>query len=153
MQNPSFRERLLGTWRLVSCVQRDEQGRESYPFGEDADGFLVYTADGFVSAHLEQRNRPRHQSPDFTAGTPDEYKTMGQGYLAYCGRYALDEETRRLAHTMTVSLFPNWLGSTQVRVASFEGDRLILRTEVPILVDEKMQTGELVWRRASEVRE
>jgi len=54
---------------------------------------------------------------------------------------------------MTVSLFPNWLGSTQVRVASFEGDRLILRTEVPILVDEKMQTGELVWRRASEVRE
>ena len=36
---------------------------------------------------------------------------------------------------MEVSSFPNWLGTSQVRVAKMSGDRLILSTEEPILVE------------------
>jgi hypothetical protein len=152
MPELSFHGRILGTWRLISCIDRDAEGRETYPFGENPDGFLIYTEDGFVSAHLERRNRPVHQSPDpIGDGTPEEFVTTGRGYMAYCGRYTLEEDRQRITHTMTVSLFPNWLGMSQVRLASFEGERLVLRTEQPMLVNGQYRTAELVWRRAVEV--
>jgi hypothetical protein len=150
MSDLPFHKRILGTWRLISCVDRDADGRESYPFGEKPDGFLIYTEEGFVSAHLERRGRSAHQSPDPMGGTPEEYASMGRGYMAYCGRYSVEEDKQRMTHTMTVSLFPNWLGMSQVRIASFEGDRLVLRTEKPMLVNGDLRTAELIWRRAAE---
>jgi hypothetical protein len=150
MSNLSFRERMVGTWRLISCIDRDEKGNKTFPFGENPDGFLIYSSDGFVSAHLERRERPLHHSADPMAGTPEECVTTSKGYLAYCGHYILEEEKQRVTHHMTVSLFPNWLGCAQVRLASFEGDHLILRTEKPMVVDGHLATAELVWRRAAE---
>jgi hypothetical protein len=147
MSDLPFRKRILGTWRLVSCIDRGADGSESYPFGENPDGFLIYTEDGFVSAHLERRDRPCHHSPDPMGGTPEEFAHTGRGYMAYCGHYTVEEDRQRVTHTMTASLFPNWLGMSQARIASFEGERLLLRTEKPMLVNGEVRTAELVWRR------
>jgi hypothetical protein len=70
--------RLVGVWRLVSYTD-EQQGREdSFPFGPEPVGFLIYTPDGFVSA---------------------EHQQAGSGYIAYCGAYQVDEEKETVTHT------------------------------------------------------
>jgi hypothetical protein len=46
------------------------------------------------------------------------------------------------------ALYPNRVGTQQVRYFTLSGDRLSLRT-VPMLVDGKERVGELVWERVT----
>ena len=47
---------LTGTWRLERWEIVYDDGRPpECPLGEDAEGFLIYTADGYVSASLRVR--------------------------------------------------------------------------------------------------
>jgi len=70
------------------------------------------------------------------------------GYVAYGGRFSVDEETSTLHHDVTVSMMPELLAQTQFRHASVDGDLLTLsasRTD-----DTGVTThSTLVWRRAS----
>ena len=50
---------------------------------------------------------------------------------------------------MFVSLFPNWTGQTQPRVAKIEGDTLRLSTEAPLRSAGKDVMSYLEWKRAS----
>jgi Lipocalin-like domain len=59
-----------------------------------------------------------------------------------------DEEKQTLAHSMFVSLFPNWLGQTQPRVVKIEGDMLHLSSATPIMSGGKKVNSHLVWHRA-----
>jgi hypothetical protein len=61
----------------------------------------------------------------------------------------VDEEKRTLAHSMFVSLFPNWTGQTQPRVVKIEDDKLFLSTESPIKSGGKIVMSRLEWHRAS----
>lgn len=134
---------LVGVWRLVSY--RDEQhGHEaSFPFGPKPEGFLIYTADGFVSAQLMKPGRPSFQSHDWHGGTPDEYRRAGSGYLAYCGVYEVDEENKTVTHIPSVALVPNLIFQRQVRSITIKGDRLTLcATGTPAV-------SRLEWQRAS----
>jgi hypothetical protein len=78
----------------------DEQsGREDIlPFGPDPQGFLIYTADGFVSAQLMRAGRPAFHSLDWHQGTPEEYQACGIGYIAYCGTYEVVEKKATVTH-------------------------------------------------------
>jgi hypothetical protein len=49
MSNP-----LVGTWRLISWHNRSADGTISHPLSEDAVGFIVYTADGYMAGFLSE---------------------------------------------------------------------------------------------------
>jgi hypothetical protein len=49
---------------------------------------------------------------------------------------------------MFISLFPNWIGQTQPRVARIDGDFLIITTEGPVESRGKMVNPCLRWKRA-----
>ncbi|MBV8915042.1 MAG: lipocalin-like domain-containing protein [Acetobacteraceae bacterium] len=53
-----------------------------------------------------------------------------------------------LTHAMFISLFPDWTGQTQRRVARLEGDTLHLSTQSPIKPGGKIVSWRLAWRRA-----
>jgi N-ethylmaleimide reductase len=61
---------LIGVWALVSYTDEQPNREDTYPFGPQPQGFLIYTADGFVSAQLMKPDRPAFQSPDWDHGTP-----------------------------------------------------------------------------------
>ena len=46
------------TWRLVSFEVLDAEGRRAFPFGEDAVGFITYTADGHLAVQFEAMAQP-----------------------------------------------------------------------------------------------
>ena len=84
----------------------------------------MYNPDGYMSAQLMQQGRPAYASGDLHTGTKDEMAEAAHGYLAYAGKYELDEENQTVYHTMNVSMNPTWLGDTQPRVFKLDGNTL-----------------------------
>jgi hypothetical protein len=126
---PTLRDTVLGAWELVSFVARDmATGVDRRPLGTAPRGLILYTSDGHMSAQLADSD-------------------MG-GYVAYGGRFSVDEQTSTLHHDVTVSMTPKLLVQKQFRHASVDGDLLTLsatRTD-----DSGVTThSSLQWRRAS----
>ena len=49
--------RLVGTWRLVSWEHQDGAGQITFPVGRDPQGYIIYTADGYVSVQMMTARR------------------------------------------------------------------------------------------------
>jgi len=144
----SLRVSLVGSWKLVSYeAQRDDGSRILYPLGEGAKGYILYTADGYMSAQIMQLDRPQYQSADPSGGTDAESARAARGYLAYSGRYHI-EDGSVVVHESEVSLFPNWVGGSQLRNAAIAGRHLELSTSEPAQFGEEKLTAVLVWERA-----
>ena len=67
--------------------------------------------DGYMSAQIQACDRNPFVGNDMYQGTAGEYVGAGRSYLAYSGRFFVDEMKGRLSHEMAVSFFPNWLGT------------------------------------------
>jgi hypothetical protein len=149
MSEKPLREQLVGAWALISFVERDiETGVENHPFGEHPLGLILYTPDGYVSAQLQRPERPPFADGDLLHATPEEYAAAGSSYIAYSGRFFIDEAKRSLLHEMAVTFFPNWLGQRQVRLVEVNGERLQLSTDRPQRFNSVLKTATLTWRRA-----
>jgi len=121
---------LLGGWLLQSFVSRDaDTGAQQHPFGEHPTGLILYTTDGYMSAQL----------------TPGE----GGEYIAYGGRFHVDEESATVRHDVLVSTRPELLTQAQFRHARVDGDLLTLSASQTS--EEGVTThSRLVWRRNPE---
>lgn len=64
--------------------------------------------------------------------------------LSYYGRWWIEGD--RIIHAVELSVFPNWVGTEQVRFFRFEDDRVVLRTP-PTLRRGSSGFAELTWRR------
>ncbi len=122
----SSASQLVGVWRLVSYTDLQEGREDSFPFGPEPEGFLIYTPDGFVSAQLMKPGRSLFQSRDWRGGTPDEYQHAGSGYIAYCGVYEVDEKKQTVTHIPSIALVPKLILKGQLRLITLSGDRLTL---------------------------
>ena len=133
---------LLGAWRLLewSLVYADGRAAE-FPLGADAAGFLMYTADGHVSATLMRSGRP--------AGTPTSTAEKAAAYDAgfgYAGRYEVRDNT--VFHSIEVATNPALVGVTSTRHIRLEGDRLSLSG--PDFAAGSARTQRIDWRRAKD---
>src|SRR5437763_3607985 len=144
-----LRDQLIGAWKLLSYEERPVDGSPSfYPMSEKPMGIIMYTPDGYMSAQLMHPDRKPFASGDWFDGTEEEYRQEASTYIAYTGPFHVDEEKQTLAHSMFISLFPNWVGQTQPRVVKIEGNTLHLSTAVPIHSGGKIVNSSLVWERA-----
>ena len=149
MGSLSLRDSLIGAWELVSTVERDvETGVENNVLGERPQGFILYTPDGYMSAQLQGPARAPFEEGDLLRGRPEEDVAAGSSYIAYSGRFFVDEAKRSLSHEMAVSYFPNWVGQRQVRLVEVDGKRLQLSTNGPQRFRGTLKTATLHWRRA-----
>jgi hypothetical protein len=145
----NLREQLVGAWKLESYVEVPVDGSEPfYPLGKNATGIIMYTPDGYMSAQLMADTRQEFVSGDWFNGSPEEYINEAKTYIAYSGRFFVNEETQELKHEMMVSLFPNWVSQQQQRIVSLEKDTLKLGPASPIMSKGKQVMSQLVWKRA-----
>ena len=143
------REDLIGRWRLVAWSTRADDGTLSHPFGENPEGSLVYTAEGWMSAMLAPAVRPSLSTADPLGGDESERAAAFSTFIAYAGTYDVDGDD--VVHQVTVSMFPNWVGTAQRRTATLIGDVLILRT-APLEVLGRVSVNELRWVREERFR-
>lgn len=136
---------VVGTWELVGWESRTSDGNRTEPLGPHPSGRLVYTADGFVSVLVAGTDRPALASADPRAGTDADLAHAYRSFVAYSGRYHLEDGT--VVHDVDLSLYPSWVGDVQQREVAFVGEELVLRTP-PIVVDGVSVVSEIRWRRA-----
>jgi Lipocalin-like domain len=138
-------DKFVGVWRLVSMEYRTDDGAlvES-PFGAEPEGTIMYDSLGNMAAQIGRKDRPRFSSSDRMAGSVEEKTAAFESYIAYFGRYRVDERERSVTHDVQQALFPNWAGSKQVRYYTFADRKLTLRTP-PFQYLGKNVTAILLW--------
>jgi hypothetical protein len=134
----------VGTWRLESWENRRE-GETTYPFGQDAIGYITYTEEGYMSVAFMTSNRSNYTSGDFLGGSKEEKAAAAETHASYCGTYKIQGNT--IIHSIEVSSFPNWVGTDQERFFEVE-DKILTLSTAPILLAGKQQTAHLIWERA-----
>ena len=143
-------DQLIGAWELISYVEKPLNGSPpNYPMGERPMGIIMYTPDGYMSAQLMRPNPGHFASRDWFKATPEEYQRAASTYFAYAGAFQVEGEKKIVTHFVLVSLFPNWIGQKQQRVARIEGDLLHLSTASPIQSGGQSANAYLEWRRVS----
>jgi hypothetical protein len=119
---------LIGTWSLVSYHYHPIGSPDSktYPLGPDARGFIVYSPDGYMSAQVVRPGQTPFSdgggiAPD-TSGTPDDWEQVGRNFIAYSGRYWVNEEdgAEVLWHELDVCSLPRMVGMVQKRRVELE---------------------------------
>jgi hypothetical protein len=136
---------VVGRWRLSSYIARADDGSEHYPLGRNPQGSLVYTAGGWVTAHLCATDRPELPSDDVRGGSESDRAAAYSSYFAYCGTYEVRSDDT-IVHRVALSLVPSWVASKQVRHFELTGEDLLLRT-APIEVGGKLLVHEFRWKR------
>ena len=148
--SPTLREQLIGTWHLQSYTETAVGASQvSYPLGEDAQGSILYAPDGYMAAQLMRPGRKAFSGGDLYLASADEFRDAASGYLSYSGPYHVDEQQGLLSHCVELSLFPNWIGQVQQRVARLDGDTLHLSTHKPMLAHGREVIAHLRWKRAA----
>lgn len=155
-----FEKPFIGAWSLRDYrITHLDVGKEEYPFGEKAEGHILYTAEGIMSATIMKPNRTLH-SADRAArlafkekleATGIENLTSAErtivltylesayGFIGYCGSFQADGE--QVHHRVQQAIFPNFVGTTATRHYRFEGDELHLTAEALGFRDA------LIWQR------
>lgn len=138
---------LVGTYRLTRYEIRWSDGRIELPYGEDAEGLLIYTATGHMSGHLMRRDVPRFRTSARRASA-EETRAAFLGYLGYYGTFTVNESSGTIYHRVLGSWHPNWVGTNQLRHFELNGDTLILQTS-PSTSGDRSRYTRLMWQRVS----
>jgi hypothetical protein len=138
------RERLLGTWQLVSWYNEREDGTKLYPLGPEASGYICYAPDGFLFVHLSAAGRALYSVNDPFGGSSEEDSAAMKSFISYAGRYECLSD--RVIHRVTQASCPNWVGSEQVRFHRFLGARLELSASNAVFQGERV-TARVLWER------
>ena len=120
MGEASTRERMVGTWTLVSL---SGDGAASAPFGTAPKGRMTVDAEGHFSIIIRRADLPKIASNNRLTATGAEGQTIVQGSIAYFGTLAFGEGAEVTAH-IEASTFANADGESQRRVVTFRGDEM-----------------------------
>ncbi|WAC90393.1 lipocalin-like domain-containing protein [Mycobacterium sp. Aquia_213] len=142
-----LRTNLIGAWTLQSYESSALDGSDvSYPLGVDAQGFIMYTPDGYMSAQLMRAGRAPFERDDPHHAHDNELAVAAGGYMSYAGPFSVVEDGL-IAHHVEVSLLPNWIGGIQYRTAQLRDSCLELGPPDPIVINGAPRRAKLVWRR------
>ena len=137
-------QRLVGAWQLARWFITYEDGSITEPLGPDAEGLLVYTADGWMSASIMAAGRARLSRGNPRAAPVAERAAAFDTFFGYCCRWRVVGQA--VEHRVTISHNPALVGTVQVRNIDMKGRLLTLSANEP--VPEGMRIHRLRWRPA-----
>jgi hypothetical protein len=141
MDDDELRQRIIGTWTLVSVHYEDQATAERMPvYGEHPKGIQIATAQGRWLALMTAEGRG---VPKTDADRAQALKTM----IAYTGRYRVADG--KVVTNVEAAWNEAWVGTKQVRGVHIAGDKLYL-TSPPMAhpnVDGKVVRVIVEWER------
>ena len=141
-------ENLVGTWQMVSRVDRDVGGNvfPESSLGSDPIGYLIYDASGHVAVQLMARQRPAVPCQVTTSAASNNVGHIG-GYDAFFGRYEVDSTAGTVTHILGRGYLAGDVGRRLTRRFKLVGDSLTLEFEPGGPTAGRTRT--LTWRRVS----
>jgi hypothetical protein len=147
----SERNPLLGSWHMVHWeIAYSDDRAPTLPFGERPVGLIVYSTDGHMSACIARRERPNLAGASARAAPESERVAAFDSYFHYAGRYQVRGVPggQHVVHEVTHSLYPNFVGTTQVRDMQFSANgQLTLSAQESTPGSPLQRTHRLVWAR------
>lgn len=142
-QQPSLKEELVGTWRVISWEQKKNDGTTLRQFGEKPTGMAIFDAGGRYIITVMRSDRTKYASNALWHGTSEENEATANGTQTYFGTYSVNEADRSIAIHVEGSSFPNWNGADQKRFVAITGDQLTLTIRPP-----SGENVDVIWKRA-----
>ena len=115
-QSASPKQLLVGTWSLTSADSVRADGSKVALFGSTPKGTMIFTEDGRFALIQMRADLPRLAANSRDQGTPEEYKAVVSGSIAYFGTYSLNEADKTMNLQLEASTYTNLLGSEQKRI-------------------------------------
>jgi len=112
------RDKLVGTWKLVSWVMEDDVTKEQKPlYGDHPHGYGTFTAAGraFFLLTGEGRKVPT---------TDEERGAALRSMVAYTGNYRIEGD--KFITTVDTAWNEAWVGTDQLRTYKIDGNRLYI---------------------------
>jgi len=136
------KDRIVGTWKLVSVMYEDTQTKELTPvLGVHPRGYQIATPQGRWIALVTADGRP-------VPKTDEERARALRTMIAYSGRYRVEDG--KVITKVEVAWNEAWVGGEQVRFLRFEGDD-VLHIESPPMphpnVNDKVVRVIVTWQR------
>ncbi len=134
---PLSSDDILGTWVLDEWYIEGEDGGRTYPMGRDAQGIILYTDDGCMSAIVRAKDRflPADRPTD-----EDRIEAFSS-YVNYAGTWQIEEGS--VVHRIEHALDPNLQGLSLARAVSFDEGRMIFTGPAP----RGDSSHVIVWKR------
>ena len=140
----SVAQQFVGTWKAVETEDRLSDGTVTYPpYGQFPKGYLIYDALGHMAGQLMN---PGRQPISFRKSPAEEVRAAALAFIAYSGRYTVNEKEGAVIHHVEIALNPSLVGVDNVRYYEFSGDLLTLSVP-PYEEDGITHHRKLVWRR------
>lgn len=106
---------LEGNWSLISW-QANTGGKNTYPYGENAFGYLRYDPDGTMTLMLMKEGR-----------NMDDFESAS-GFFTYRANYEVNCSGGVVRHEVFAGSHPDWIGKTQERYFTLRADTLVLQS-------------------------
>jgi len=142
-QQKPLKDRLMGTWTLVSSDTVQQNGSRSPTFGPNPKGIAIFDTTGHYVFEFTNSSLPKFAANNRTTDTAEENKSVVQGSLAHFGTYTVNESDGSFTLHIESSSFPNWAGTEQKRPFTVQGDELKWTTPAA----SGGGSAELVWKR------
>ncbi len=129
---------LIGVWTLEGTFIEDEAGNRTPALGENPQGRIMYTADGYMSAMTGRGDR---HLPAEGASEADKAAAF-DSFMTYAGRWSLRDNV--VIHHIEYATDPNWVGTTRERTIDHQGDRMVFSG----ISGDGTSRAIIIWRRA-----
>lgn len=111
-------ENFVGTWKLVDWRIEYSDGSVTRPFGEGAHGYIIYSADGTMTASIAKATRPPFGIANARNANAAQKIEAFDSYFHYAGPWRIEDD--EVVHSVTMSLNPDMTGTEQRRLAVFD---------------------------------
>lgn len=137
-------EDFVGSWTLIDWRIEYSDGGVTRPFGEGAQGYIVYSADGTMTASIAKSARPPFGLANARNASADQKAAAFDSYFHYAGPWRIEGEV--VVHTVTMSINPDMVGTDQRRLAVFNGLGELTLSAHEALKDGTERHHILQWR-------
>lgn len=111
-------DNFIGAWRLVDWRIEYSDGGVTRPFGEGATGYIIYSADGTMTASIARAGRPPFGITNARNASTEQKAAAFDSYFHYAGPWRIEGD--EVVHAVTMSLNPDMTGTDQRRLAVFD---------------------------------
>lgn len=135
----------IGTWNLVDWRIEYDDGNVTRPFGDGAHGYIIYSADGTMTASIAREYRDSFNIPNARNAGTDQKAAAFDSYFHYAGPWQIEGE--EVVHTVTMALNPDMAGTEQRRLAGFDGKGGLTLSARETLSNGGTRHHVLQWKR------
>jgi len=135
----ALKDQVLGTWTLVSNVQKYQDGKEENDFGPKGKGLLILDRTGWFSLQIIGGDRAKQ------TGRP--VNPIGPA-ITYFGTYTVGEGDKSLVYKVQGSTYPNFEGTEQKATITIINADDMTYVRAPIAGPQGSFVPTLTWKRA-----